>query len=144
MVSFDFNLIERLIAYSDAPVSSIANATNTLAFDVLDINTGLSVFGAFGTNPSSTRTLSYPITGSETYNLHTLIPGNIYPGPMVAFFQTPALLAGNYVFTIKGSTSAFVSVPEPSTYIMMGLASATVSGLGYRRRKLAAQKTAIA
>lgn len=141
-VMFNFNLIERLVAYNDDPKTGITSATNTLAFDVMydsGPNKGLSVFsGPFGQNPSSSRTISFTKPNAETYNYATAFASSLYPGPTVVNFMTGALDQGDYLFTIRGSSAVYVHAPEPSTYILMGFSTATIGVVAYRRK----QKTA--
>ena len=134
-VSLDFNITERLAVYSYNPLINIATASNEFAMDVLDSN-GRSVFGPFlGTNPSSQRLLSSPATGSETYNNNSSQPTHLYPGPNVVNFQTAPLKQGDYTFTIKGTTTAYVSaVPEPSAGVLAVVALGTLCG-GLRLRR---------
>ena len=138
-LSLDFNVVERLVVYSYNPLVNISTASNTLAFDVLD-SRGRSVFGPFlGTNPSATRLLSSPATGSETYNNNTGIISHLYPGPVLVNFQTKPLDVGDYTFTIKGTTTAYVSaVPEPGTNLSLAMAGAMGLVAYLRRRKGAA------
>lgn len=133
-ISLDFNIVERMAVYSYEPLTNIATASNAFAMDVLDGN-GRSVFGPFlGANPSITRLLSSPATGSETYNNHTLIPTHVYPGPVIVNFQTLPLAPGDYTFTVKGTTTAYVSaVPEPSTGVSLGIAAAALGVWRWRR-----------
>jgi hypothetical protein len=52
-------------------------------------------------------------------------------------FTSATLAAGNYNFTITGTTQTQVSlVPEPASYVMMGLGLVTVGGLRFRRKML--------
>jgi len=141
-LSLDFNLVERLVVYSYSPLVNISTASNSLSFDVLDSH-GRSVYGPFlGTNPSSTRLLSSPATGSETYNNNTGIISHLYPGPVLVNFQTKPLSVGDYTFTIKGTTTAYVSaVPEPGTNLSLGMAGA-MGIVAYLRRKKGAARIA--
>lgn len=135
-VSLDFNLVERLVIYSWNPELDIAAVSNTLALDIVDA-TGRSVFGPFlGTNPSITRMLSTAAGGSMTYNNHTLIPTHVYPGPAAVNFQTMPLAPGRYAFTLKGTTTAYVtSVPEPASHVLATIAAACGAALSWRRRR---------
>jgi hypothetical protein len=138
-ISLDFNITERLAVYSYEPLINIATASNGFTMDVLN-SAGRSVFGPFlGANPSITRLLSSPATGSETYNNNTAIPTHVYPGPVIVNFQTIPLAPGDYTFTIKGTTTAYVSaVPEPSTHASLALAAACGAAGWWRRRRLRA------
>jgi hypothetical protein len=141
-VSFDFNVIERMVVYSSEPLTNIAAASNTLAFDVLD-SLGESVFGVLGSNPSIARLLSSPATGSETYNNHTNVPTHIYPGPSATSFQTVPLGPGEYSFTLKGTSTAYVSaLPEPGMTTAVALVTAGGGAAWMRRRRLRGVKPA--
>jgi hypothetical protein len=133
-VSLDFNVVERMAVYSYAPLTNIATASNLFAFDVLD-SLGNSVFGGLlGSNPSIARLLSSPATGSEVYNNNTNVPTHIYPGPSVASFQTVPLAPGDYSFTIKGTSTAYVSaLPEPGMNAALAIAAA--GGAAWLRRR---------
>ena len=133
-VSLDFNVIERIAVYSYKPLTNIATASNDFSFDVLD-SVGRSVFGGLlGSNPSISRLLSSPATGSEVYNNHTNFPTHIYPGPGVASFQTIPLAPGDYSFTIKGTSTAYVSaLPEPG--MNAALAVVVAGGAAWWRRR---------
>lgn len=124
VVSFDFNLIERLVVSSDPDNDNKAEASNRLAFDVFDA-TGHSVFGPFlGANPSSARMLTSISTFSETYNNSTFIASHLYPGPVLVNFQTMPLAPGRYTFEIKGTSTAHaVAVPEPGVTMLWGSAA---------------------
>lgn len=124
-VSLDFNVIERMAVYSVTPLTNIATCSNEFSFDVLD-SFGNSVFGGLlGANPSIARLLSSPATGSETYNNHTNVPTHIYPGPGATSFQTVPLAPGDYSFTFKGTSTAYVSaLPEPGMNATLALAAA--------------------
>lgn len=135
-VSLDFNIVERMVVYSWDPANDAATASNTFAFDVLD-SSGQSVFGpAAGANPSITRLLSSELLGAETYNNNTLVPTHVYPGPVVVNFQTMPLPPGDYSFTMKAATTAYVTaLPEPAvSTAAAGLALAAVCRFGSRRR----------
>jgi hypothetical protein len=142
-VSLDFNISERMVVYSYNPLINIATASNEFAMDVLDSN-GRSVFGPFlGTNPSTQRLLSSPATGSETYNNNTSQPTHLYPGPNAVNFQTAPLKQGDYTFTIKGTTTAYVTaVPEPSAGVLAAVALGTLCGGLQLRRKSAPTRAA--
>ena len=133
-VSLDFNVVERMAVYSYEPLTNIATCSNEFSFDVLD-SMGSSVFGGLlGANPSIARLLSSPATGSETYNNHTNVPTHIYPGPGATSFQTVPLAPGDYSFTIKGTSTAYVSaLPEPGMNAALALAAA--GGVAWLRRR---------
>jgi len=134
-VSLDFNIVERMVVSSWSPQLDIATASNAFAMDVLDSN-GVSVFGPFlGANPSITRMLSTGVLAAATYNNHTLIPTHVYPGPVIVNFQTLPLAPGDYTFTVKGTTTAYVAaVPEPSTGVSLAIAAAGLGIWRWRRR----------
>jgi hypothetical protein len=133
-VALSFNVIERMAVYSAEPLTNIASASNEFSFEVLD-SLGNSVFGGLlGANPSISRLLSSPATGSVTYNNNTNIPSSIYPGPGATVFQTAPLAPGDYSFTLKGTSTAYVSaLPEPGTNV--ALAVAAVGGAVWLRRR---------
>jgi len=133
-VSLDFNVVERMAVYSYAPLTNIAIASNAFSFDVLD-SLGSSVFGGLlGSNPAISRLLSSPATGSEVYNNNTNVPTHIYPGPGVASFQTAPLAPGDYSFTIKGTSTAYVSaLPEPGMNAALAITSA--GGIAWLQRR---------
>lgn len=133
-VALSFNVIERMAVYSAEPLTNIATASNEFSFDVLD-SLGNSVFGGLlGANPSISRLLSSPATGSVTYNNNTNIPSSIYPGPGATVFETVPLAPGDYSFTLKGTSTAYVSaLPEPGTNV--ALAVAAVGGAVWLRRR---------
>jgi hypothetical protein len=133
-VALDFNVVERMAVYSYAPLTNIAIASNAFSFDVRD-SLGSSVFGGLlGSNPAISRLLSSPATGSEVYNNNTNVPTHIYPGPGAASFQTVPLAPGDYSFTIKGTSTAYVSaLPEPG--INAALALTAVGGAAWWRRQ---------
>lgn len=133
-VSLDFNVIERLVVYSSEPLTNIAVASNEFSFEVLD-SQGNSVFGGLlGSNPSIARLLSSPATGAQTYNNATFVPGHIYPGPGATTFQTAPLPPGDYSFTIKGTSTAYVTaLPEPG--MTSALAIAAAGGAAWLRRR---------
>lgn len=136
VVSLDFNLVERLVVFSDPYNDNKADASNRLALDIFDA-AGRSVFGPFlGTNPSSARMLTSISTFAETYNNATFIPSHLYPGPNVVNFQTLPLGPGRYTYEIKGSSTArAVSVPEPSAATAVGSTAAVLLVAGWRRTR---------
>jgi hypothetical protein len=133
-VSLDFNVVERMAVYSYAPLTNIATSSNMFAFDVLD-SVGSSVFGGLlGANPSIARLLSSPATGSEVYNNSTNVATHIYPGPGATSFQTVPLAPGAYSFTIKGTSTAYVSaLPEPG--MNAALAVTAAGGIAWLQRR---------
>jgi hypothetical protein len=135
-VSLDFNVVERMAVYSYAPLTNIATASNDFSFDVLD-TLGRSVFGGLlGSNPAISRLLSSPATGSEVYNNNTNVPTHIYPGPGVTSFQTVPLAPGDYSFTIKGTSTAYVSaLPEPGMNATLAVVAAGGAAWWRRRRR---------
>ncbi|MFM7520757.1 MAG: PEP-CTERM sorting domain-containing protein [Planctomycetota bacterium] len=134
-VSLDFNIVERMVVSSWSPQLDVATSSNAFAMDVLDKN-GISVFGPFlGANPSITRLLSTGVFAAATYNNHTLIPTHVYPGPVIVNFQTLPLAPGDYTFTVKGTTTAYVTaVPEPSTGLSLAIAAVGLAAWRWRRR----------
>lgn len=136
-VKLDFNVAERLVVHSHEPIKNISTASNSLAFDVLD-GFGRSVFGSgfLGNNPSATRLLSSPATGSETYNFNTVNSTNLFPGPSRVDFQTEFLPVGDYTFTIKGTTTAYVSaVPEITSHALLATAGVCAAAFSIGRRR---------
>lgn len=134
IADLNFNLISRIVAFTDS-TPSLASATNTLSFDVLNTSSGVSVFGFPGNNPTSTSFLTYVSPQSDTFNSNTAGVTDTYPGPVNFVFKTPKIADGNYTFVIKGSSSVTASVvPEPSSYVLMGLCVVTFAGLQYRRK----------
>lgn len=135
-VALDFSLVERLVVYSWSSEFDIASASNALTLDVLD-SAGRSVFGPFlGANPSTTRMLTTEFAAAATYNNNTLVPTHSYPGPVNVNFQTMPLAPGAYSFTIKGTTTAYVTaVPEPATNACLVLAVICGGGQVWRLRR---------
>jgi hypothetical protein len=136
-VSLMFNYINRLVSFDNASGSELGVADSSLDFslDIKDAATGQSVFG--GATPSYASLLSHtypPISGSATRNENTLGITNSLGG---INFVSPLLNPGVYSFSITGNTRVNVSlVPEPSSFIMMGLGIVAVGGLRVRRRML--------
>ena len=121
-VNLGFNLINRLVAYADV-AGNVASTNTQFVFRITD--------QAFPFNPQYAPSpiaysLSFPVVGSTTQNVNA------------SYALTSATLAaGNYNFTITGTTQTQVSlVPEPASYVMMGLGLVTVGGLRFRRKML--------
>jgi len=56
-------------------------------------------------------------------------------GATAVNFQSDTLPSGSYRFTIAGFNQVDLkTVPEPSTYVMMGLSALMFGGLQYRRK----------
>ncbi len=125
-VKLGFDVINRLVAFADT-TGQVASANSTLS--LLITNQAFPFSTVY--NPSAIAySLSFPVIGSTTQNTNGNVSGWI----------SPLLSAGNYNFTITGTTRTEVSlVPEPSSYIMMGLGLVTVGGLRYRRKMLKVQ-----
>jgi hypothetical protein len=142
-VSLAFNYINRLVSFNNATASEVgvADANLDFSFDIRN-SSGQSVFG--GTPPSYASLLSHtfpPITGSATRNENTTaLTSNLG----TVNFHTPfSLAAGTYSFSITGNTKVNVSlVPEPSSFVMMGLGIVAVGGLRVRRRMLSRKSDA--
>lgn len=132
VIRLNFNLIDRLVSYASASGYQ-ASSTANFSLDIVDSVTQQSVFGT--TIPSSTRSLSSPLAGQATRNDNTSSITSSFAG---ITFQTPSQLdPGTYIFTVTGSTSINISVvPEPSSYIVMGLGVVTMGGLRIRRKLL--------
>lgn len=132
-VEFDFEMVERLAVFSDSPFITQANASNTLSLLISDDNNIPLA------TPTSNRTLTAPNAGEITYNANSIVAGHVWTGPNgtnAINFQSGVLLAGNYHYSIQGVTQVDLKiVPEPSTYALMSLASATIGGLALKRRK---------
>lgn len=129
IVSLSFNLIDRLVAFSDVS-AQVADATLGFSLDIKD-NLSQSVFS---NQPSYNRQLAYPIIGQGTRNDNTAGISSTING---ISFATPSIAAGTYTFSIAGTTTVNVTVvPEPSSYVMMGLGLVTAGGLRFRRKML--------
>jgi len=121
-VNLGFNLINRLVAYADV-AGNVASTNTQFVFRITD--------QAFPFNPQYAPSpiaysLSFPVVGSTTQNVNASYA-----------FTSATLAAGNYNFTITGTTQTQVSlVPEPASYVMMGLGLVTVGGLRFRRKML--------
>jgi len=141
-VQLMFNLIDRLVAFNNAQPGEIANADSnlTFSFDVKD-NQGNSVF-AGAPSYAHLASISFPPaapTTGLTENDNTAAPVNTIQG---VSFVTGVLAPGAYTFSINGKTNVDVSlVPEPASYVMMGLGVVAMGGLRLRRR-MQAQRSA--
>jgi hypothetical protein len=131
-VELNFELVERLAVFSDTTPTTQAFAQNNLFFVITDVN-NVPV-----ASPSSTRSLTAPAAGEAVYNGNTLAAGHVLhgiSGTDTIAFQSDILPSGSYRFTISGLNQVDIkSVPEPSTYVMMGLSAVALLGLQYRRK----------
>ena len=125
-VKLGFDVINRLVAFADT-TGQVASANSSVSLLITNQAFPFSVVY----NPSAIAySLSFPVVGSTTQNTNGSVSGWI----------SPLLSAGNYNFTISGSTRTEVSlVPEPASYVMMALGLVTVGGLRYRRKLLNVQ-----
>ena len=136
-VSLNFDSVERLVVFSDSPNITQVSAYDTLSFRVTTLND----------NPvqtiTSTRAIGLTSNGQITYNWSTAggnsLPNGVNGTPIV--FTTSTLAAGGYKYYIQGFTQSDVriNVPEPSTYVLMGLSTATIGGMAIRRKQKPAQ-----
>jgi hypothetical protein len=135
-VTLMFNYINRLVSFDNASgvEQGVADANLDFSFDIRTPG-GQSVFA--GSPPSYSALLSHtfpPIAGSATRNENTVGITSTLGG---ISFVSPSLQPGIYSFSITGNTKVNVSlVPEPSSFIMMGLGIVAVGGLRVRRRML--------
>lgn len=122
LVQISFDVIDRLVGFADVN-GQVASASTNLIFSITDQTFPFTTVY----NPSPiTASLSFPVIGSATRNDN-----------FSQVLTTGILAAGNYNFTITGTTTVNVSVvPEPSSYIMLGLGLVTMGGLRYRKRLL--------
>ena len=125
-VKLGFDIINRLVAFADT-TGQVASANSSVSLLITNQAFPFSVVY----NPSAIAySLSFPVVGSTTQNTNGSVSGWI----------SPLLSAGNYNFTISGTTRTEVSlVPEPASYVMMALGLVTVGGLRYRRKLLNVQ-----
>ena len=128
-LSFDF--INRLVALSNL-TGQVATAVSSFQVYITEqafpFNT---VFQPLAKNYQ----LSFPLSGSSTLNIN----GSGSP----VTYTSDSLAAGNYGFTITGTTTVNVTVvPEPSSYVMLGLGLVTISGLRFRRKLLSNRELA--
>ena len=130
-VELNFELVDRLVVYSNYSPTPQALGENNFSFVIKDLNDNTVA------SSSVTRTLTSPLAGEATYNGNTTTAGFVWQdlsGNSISF-QSSQLKSGNYTFTISGITQVDVkSVPEPSTYVMMGLSALMFGGLQYRRK----------
>ena len=131
-VELNFELVERIAVFSDTTPTPQAFAQNNLYFVITDVN-NVPV-----ASPSSTRSLTAPAAGEALYNGNTLAAGHVWHGTSGADtinFQSDTLPSGSYRFTIAGFNQVDLkTVPEPSTYVMMGLSALMFGGLQYCRK----------
>lgn len=124
-VQLAFDVIDRLVAFADV-TNQVASATTN--FSVLITDQSFPFASVYNPSPI-TASLSFPVIGSATRN-----------DSYNQILNTGILAAGNYNFTITGTTTANVSVvPEPASYVMLGLGLVTFGGLRYRRKLLLQQ-----
>lgn len=127
-VSLSFNLIDRLVAFSDLNFQ-VAEASTLFRLDIKDLATQESVFVSM---PTYSRQLVAPLSNSATRNDNTAGLTNTING--IAFVTPSAIPAGVYTFSITGTTNINVTVvPEPSSYVMTALGIVMFGGLRYRR-----------
>jgi hypothetical protein len=128
-VSLSFNLIDRLVSYSDINFQ-VAEASSQFRLDIKDLFTQTSVFASM---PTYQRQLVSPLIGSATRNDNTLGLTNTING--IVFMTPSAIPAGTYTFSITGTTNINVTVvPEPAGYVMTALGIVTAAGLRARRK----------
>lgn len=128
-VSLSFNLIDRLVAFSDLNFQ-VAEAYTLFRLDIKDMATQESVFASM---PSYSRLLVAPLSNSATRNDNTAGLTSTING--IAFMTPSAIPAGIYTFSITGTTSINVTmVPEPASYVMTALGIVTYGGIRIRRR----------
>ncbi|MBI1325306.1 PEP-CTERM sorting domain-containing protein [bacterium] len=128
-VALSFNLIDRLVAFSDLNFQ-VAEASTLFRLDIKDLTTQESVFVSM---PTYSRQLVAPLSNSATRNDNTAGLTNTING--IAFVTPSSIPAGVYTFSITGTTNINVTVvPEPSSYLMTALGIAMLGGLRMRRR----------
>ena len=124
VVKLGFDVINRLVGFSNIN-GQVASASTTLSLQITNQAFPFSTVY----NPSAIAySLSFPVVGSTTQNTNGTVSGWI----------SPLLSAGNYNFTISGNTrtEASITVPEPSSFIMLGLCPVTIGIFHYRRKLL--------
>jgi len=123
-VNLGFSLINRLVAYADI-AGNVASANTQLVFRITE--QAFPFITQYAPSPIA-YSLSFPVVGSTTQNANGVFS-----------LTSPLLAAGNYNFTITGTTQTQVSlVPEPASYVMMGLGLVTV---GKKKQKEIKKKT---
>ena len=123
-VKVGFDIINRLVGFSNIN-GQVASANSSLSMLITNQAFPFSVVY----NPSAIAySLSFPVVGSTTQNTNGNVSGWI----------SPLLSSGNYNFTISGNTrtEASITVPEPSSFIMLGLCPVTIGIFHYRRKLL--------
>ncbi|MFM7132103.1 MAG: EDSAP-1 family PEP-CTERM protein [bacterium] len=124
-VRLSFDMINRLVAFADTN-NQVASAQSSFTF--LITSQTFPFTAVYNPSPVASS-LSFPVIGSTTVNSN---------GSNALI--SPVLAAGNYNFSISATTRSEVSlVPEPASYVMMGLGLVTMGGLRYRRKLLNVQ-----
>ena len=128
-VRLSFEFINRLVALSNLTGQVASAVTSFQVFITEQAFPFNTVFQPLAKNYQ----LSFPLSGSSTLNINGI--GN------QTTYTSSVLAAGNYGFTITGSTNVNVTVvPEPSSYVMLGLGLVTISGLRFRRKLLSSRE----